>query len=620
MCGIAGWIGAPEVADSILIKMTGAQAHRGPDADGQWHGDGTHLGHRRLSIIDLAGSVQPMASPDGRAVLTFNGEIYNYRELRAELEALGQSFRTSGDTEVLLGAWLAWGEACVERLQGMFAFAIWDRPSRTLFLARDHLGVKPLVYWCRGSTLAFASELKGLRAFPGLPRAVDFAAVSLYLEKQYVPGPYTIWQGVRKLPPGHCLTWRDGQLNERRYWHPRWQPELDLAGSEAVEALDAELRRSVASMLVADVPLGAFLSGGVDSSTVVALMTAVRGRGIDTFDLGFAGGFGSEHAEAEQVARHLGCTHHPLMIEPRDVLAEIDGLHQLYDEPFGDQAALPTLLLARLTRRHVTVVLTGEGADEIFAGYGTYAKRLRELAWCRQLAGRGSPLPALLRCLPGGLRKGRLLGALSRREGERYASMPGQIIAELHRAWFTPAFLAARTVTAAQLASANWRDCDGDDLDRLLWVDTRMWLPDDLLTKVDIATMAASLEARVPYLDHRLVEFAARLKPEHKTGAQGTKVLLKQVAERYLPRELVHRAKSGFTMPLGQWLNQGLAGLLDDCLGEGGLLRRGLINAGPLRRMIAQHRAGRSGRGFRLWTLMMLELWFRRHAPDFRLG
>src|SRR6267378_402388 len=394
MCGLAGYLSPTRFADDVLVGMTTRLAHRGPDADGYYRDGPVALGHRRLSVIDIAGSPQPMSTPDGELTIIFNGEIYNFRELRAALAARGHRLRTAGDTEALLYAYREYGPRMLEHLQGMFAFALWDRAAQRLFIARDHLGVKPLYYQWDGTTLVFASELKGLIAHPAVSREPDLEAIGLYLESQYIPAPKSIYRDVRKLEAGHALVVESGKLAISRYWVPDYSRKLEVDEGEALARLEAELRRSVESMLVADVPLGSFLSGGVDSSVVSALMVDIARRPIDTFTLGFEGESAvSEHAHAERVARHIGAASHVLMLAPSALLSCLEDWVQVFDEPFADPAALPTLLLARLTRKHVTVVLTGEGADEVFAGYGNYRTCLRACArtgYSRRSASRAS--------------------------------------------------------------------------------------------------------------------------------------------------------------------------------------------------------------------------------------
>jgi len=624
MCGIAGYVSDTAQAPAVLAAMTGSLAHRGPDADGFWSSGRAHLGHRRLSVIDIAGSPQPMTSPDGRVAVVFNGEIYNFRELREELARGGWTFRTAGDTEVLLAGWAQWGEALVGHLRGMFAFALWDAARHTLFAARDHLGVKPFHYAWDGETLVFGSELKAVLAHPAVGANLDPAALRLYLECQFIPAPHSVFAGVRKLPPGYTMTLAGGALHLREYWRPRYGDKLALSDREAEDALDGELRASVQGMLVADVPLGAFVSGGIDSGLIAALMTDITGGPIDTFNIGFEGGVAvSEHREAAQVAKHIGSRHHALMLAPDHVLAEFDRWIDVFDEPFADQAALPTMLLSGFARKDVTVVLTGEGADEVFGGYSNYRKRVREERWTRWLGHAASPLPALVKTLPPALRKDRLLRSLGEPLARRYRTIPNVFDVLLHPRLFTPQFLAATrdAPDVGAMAAIAFGEAEGADyMERLLHIDTRLWLPDDLLTKVDRATMTHSLEARVPYLDHRFVEFCGRLEPAQKIRGTQHKHILKRVAERYLPHSIVHRGKQGFVMPLSEWLAGRLAGELDEHLGDGGLGRRGLFRAGVLAGLLAEHRSGRRNHAGRLWALLILERWFRRYAPEWRMG
>ena len=621
MCGITGYLSDDPRARQALPSMTAALAHRGPDADG-FHFDGpVGLGHRRLSVIDLAGSRQPLVSADGAVAVVFNGEIYNFRSLRRELAAAGHVFLTQGDGEVLVHGWKAWGPRMLDRLAGMFAFALWDRGRRELFLARDHLGVKPLYYAWHDGALAFGSELKSLRPFPGLPHAIDLDALGLYLECQYIPAPRSIYRGIRKLQAGHWLSVRDGALATGEFWRPTYAPKHELGEAAAVDELDARLALSVESMLVADVPLGAFVSGGVDSGVVAALATRISGRALDTFNLGFRGsGVGSEHIEADRVARHIGSRHHCLMLAPDDVLPALDSWVDVFDEPFGDQAALPTMLLAQYARREVTVVLTGEGADEVFGGYSNYVKRLREERLTRVLGARGSPFPWLARRLPPRLARDRIVKAASEPRSRRYATIPNIFDSLLRAEYFTPAFAAAARARIADHAEVIYDACDSPDyLDHLLDIDARLWLPDDLLAKVDRATMAYSLEARVPYLDHVLYGWCARLPSSLKVRGNARKRLLKSLALRYLPPDIVHREKQGFMMPLSRWLAHELKADVAHALGPQGLARRGLVRPQALERLVAEHVSGRKNHAMRLWTLLILERWFARYEPDFRL-
>ncbi len=621
MCGIAGYFSYDPRARAALPAMTAALAHRGPDDDGFFFGGHVGLGFRRLAVIDIAGSHQPLVSADGAIAVVFNGELYNVRALRRELTEAGHGFTTRGDGEVLVHGWRQWGPGLLERIAGMFAFALWDRDRGELFLARDHLGVKPLYYAWHDGALAFGSELKALRPFPGLPHALDLDALALYLECQYIPAPRTIYRTIRKLPAGHWLSLRDGKLTEGAYWRPTYVPKRALADEEAVAALERELARSVESMLVADVPLGAFVSGGVDSGVVAAIATKAAGRPLDTFNLGFTGrDVGSEHEEAAHVAKHIGSRHHCLMLAPDDVLPALARWVDVFDEPFGDQAALPTMLLAQYARREVTVVLTGEGADEVFGGYSNYVKRLREERLTRVLGAAGSPVPALVRALPPRLARDRILKAAAEPLARRYTTIPNIFDVLLRGEYFTPAFAAAARARVADCAQAFYDECDSPSyLDHLLHVDARLWLPDDLLAQVDRATMAFSLEARVPYLDHGFYGFCARLDPELKVKGTGRKLLLKRLAERYLPPAIVHREKQGFMMPLERWLAHELKADVERALGADGLARRGLLRPEALRKLVAEHASGRKNHAMRLWVLLVLERWLARYEPDFTL-
>jgi len=600
--------------------MTATLVHRGPDDVGFYYDGPVGLGHRRLSVIDIEGSRQPLVSPDGEIAVVFNGEIYNFRELRRALVAAGETFTTKGDGEVLLHAWRKRGERMLEWLTGMFAFALWDRSRHELFLARDHLGIKPLYYAWHAGSFVFGSEIKALLQFPGLPRTVDLDALALYLECQYIPAPHSIYSTIRKLPAGHWLSVRDGKLQTGSFWKPSYVPKHGLDDATAVSEFDRELGRSVESMLVSDVPLGVFISGGVDSGLVAAKANRVAGP-IDTFNLGFTGdNSGSEHEYAVRVARHIGSRHHCLMLAPDDVLPAVDRWVEVFDEPFGDHAALPTMALAEFARQTVKVVLTGEGADEILGGYDNYFKRLREERITRVLGARGSPIPALLRTLPGRVTRDRILKAILEPLARRYTTIPNIFDSVLRQTYLSKALRQLTHVTLADKAELFFAECDSPSyLDHLLNIDTRLWLADDLLAKVDRATMAHSLEARVPYLDQNLYAWCARLDAGQKVGGGVAKILLKRLAERYLPREIVYRPKQGFTMPLDRWMAHELRADLTMALGPGGLQRRGLIRPQPISRMLAEHFSGTKNHATRLWTLFVLERWFSRYQPEFSL-
>ena len=621
MCGLAGYLSPTAFPEAVLVRMTTRLGHRGPDAEGYYRDGPVALGHRRLSVLDIEGSPQPMSTPDGGLTCIFNGEIYNFAAIREQLAARGHVFHTRGDTEVLLYAYREYGTAMLDHLQGMFTFALWDRAAQRLFIARDHLGVKPLYYHWDGTTLVFGSELKAMIEHPAVSREPDLNALGLYLECQYIPSPKSVYRQVCKLEAGHALLIEDGKLSAWCYWRADYSDKFRFDEAEALARLEAELRRSVESMLVSDVPLGSFLSGGIDSSLVSALMVDITGRPIDTFTLGFHGETAeSEHDHAELVSRHIHSTNHVLMLRESDLLSAFHHWVEAFDEPFGDPAALPTMFLAKLTRQHVTVVLTGEGADEVFSGYGNYRKRVSEERISATLGARYSPLRYLVRLLPARARKDRLLKAIGEPLSRRYVTIPRVFDSELRPELFSDRFLAAQQTDMADYAERFFEECNSRHyIDKLMYVDARLWLPDDLLTKVDRATMAYSLEARVPYLDHRFFEFCARLDPALKQHGRTGKYLLKKLAEKFLPPQIVHRQKQGFMPPLAEWF----MGLLKEetraALSPQGLGKRGLLRTSALQELVQQHYAGRRSHAGRLWALLMLEKWFRRYAPDFEL-
>jgi len=629
MCGLSGFVdmaGTTRDAGEVLRRMNRRLAHRGPDAEGYFQQGPAWLAHRRLSVIDITASTQPMRSADGRHCLVFNGEIYNFRELRQQLQAEGRRFRTAGDTEVTLQAIAQWQDDALARLQGMFAFAAWDADTQTLFAARDHLGVKPFHYFWDGKLFAFASELKALLEHPAISKEIDLDALGLYLECQYIPAPLTIFKHIRKLPAGFALRLANGELKTWQYWHVDYRNKPAWDEAESLSRLDAELRRSVEAMLVADVPLGAFVSGGLDSGVVAAMMTDITAKPIDTFNLGFLHSdksfdtSQSEHQQAAMVANHIGSRHHALMVAPDDILDAFESWVDVFDEPFGDQAALPTMLLSKLTRKEVTVVLTGEGADELFSGYTNYAKRVKEERITSILGHENSPLRPLVSQMPALWQKDRIVKAIGLPLPQRYATIPNLFDRATHPALFSDAFLARQQTHIADYAAAFFDQCNSASyLEKIMHVDMRLWLPDDLLTKVDRATMAYSLEARVPYLDHKFVEFVAQLDPALKQNGKTTKYLLKKLAEKYLPHEIIYRPKQGFVMPLTQWLDGALKPRMEHALSAGGLGKRGLFREGALQRVLREHRTGRSNHAGRLWALTVLELWFAKYAPDFKL-
>jgi len=622
MCGIAGLyhLTTPKPVDPARVeRMCDAMVHRGPDGAGVWTAPGVGLGHRRLSIIDLAGSPQPMHVADGRAVIVFNGEIYNYRELRAELAGLGAVFRTDGDTEVILAAWQQWGPDCLSRLHGMFAFALYDVGQRSLFLARDRLGVKPLFFApLSDGSLAFASELKGLLAHPLLRRELDPLAVEDYLAWGYVPDHRSILKGVHKLPAGHYLLLRHGaRLPEPVRW---WEPSFAERRREKADDLEAELlhhlREAVRSRMVADVPLGAFLSGGVDSSSVVALMAEASQAPVKTCAIGFDVAALDETAHAALVANRFATDHHARTVSPDDFGA-IDQLAAMFDEPFADASALPTWRVCQLARETVTVALSGDGADEALAGYRRQRFHFHEDRLRRVLPGAlRQPLFGTLGALypkadwaPRPLRARTTLLALSEPADAAYARALAVTTPDQRDGLYTSEFRRLRGDYRAEqpLLAAMARAPARSALDRAQYADLTFWLPGDILTKVDRTSMAVSLEAREPLLDHRLIEFAARLPERLRVrGAQG-KWLMKQAMRRYVPDEILFRPKQGFVLPIAQWLRGPLAPAARGIAGSSVLGRTGWLDPQRIAALADAHIAGRSDHSRLLWQLLMLD-------------
>jgi len=622
MCGIAGifHLSTPKPVDPLRVeRMCDAMAHRGPDGAGVWTAPGVGLGHRRLSIIDLAGSPQPMASTDGAAMLVFNGEIYNYRELREELKGAGAEFHTDGDSEVILAAWQKWGPDCVTRLHGMFAFAIYDQRERTLFLARDRLGVKPLFYApLSDGSLVFASELKGLLAHPLLRREIDPLAIEDYLTWGYVPDHRSILQGVNKLPAGHTLLLRhDAPLPApSQYWDVSFAERRKGRAADLEAELLHLMRQAVTSRMVSDVPLGAFLSGGVDSSAVVALMAEASREPVKTCSIGFDVAAADESTYAEQIARKFATDHRARTVSPDD-FEHLDALVGMFDEPFADASALPTWRVCQLARETVTVALSGDGADEAFAGYRRQVfqhgeDRVRSLL---PQALRGPVFGGLGAIYPKAdwaprpLRAKTTLLALAGTSEEGYSRAVSIIPPELRQTLYSPEFLRLRgDYRAEQPFEETMRKAQArSGLDRAQYADLKFWLPGDILTKVDRTSMAVSLEAREPLLDHRLIEFAASL-PEHLRVRRGEgKWLLKKTMQRYLPDDILYRPKQGFVTPIAQWFRGPLAEQARAIASSDALVRTGWFDGKRLAVMADAHISGRSDHGRLLWQLVMLD-------------
>ncbi|MFH1537906.1 MAG: asparagine synthase (glutamine-hydrolyzing) [bacterium] len=653
MCGIAGFLDPRQridtkVIDDVVAGMANTLVHRGPDDNGAWADaeTGIALGHRRLSIIDLSPTGhQPMHSEHDHYVIVFNGEIYNFQDLRIELEGLGHNFRGHSDTEIMLAAFEQWGpEKALARFVGMFAFALWDRKERILYLARDRIGEKPLYYGWMGGIFLFGSELKALRAHPEWRGEIDRGALALYMRLDRVPSPYSIYKGIRKLMPGTmlALTMRDAVSGHEPHPEPYWSAmaavEKGIAdpfpGSEAdaIEQLDTLLKNTIRKEIVADVPVGVFLSGGVDSSAVAALMQTQSTRSIRTFTIGFREASFNEAEYAKAVAKHLGAEHTELYVSPEDSMAVIRDLPTLYDEPFADSSQIPTYLVSKMARRHVTVCLSGDGGDELFGGYDHYS--LGRKIW---QATRRLPKPAraalakvflalsprsweagfrlLDPVVPARLREKRL-AARSRKIFEIMATEHPETMYHImasHWGESDRAVIGAAE-PATVLTDSNYWIKLPDIAQTLMYLDLMTYLPDDLLVKVDRASMGVSLETRAPFMDHRIVEFAWRIPLSMKLRNGEGKWLLRRVLYKYIPRELIERPKAGFMVPVGLWIRGPLREWAEALLDETRLKNEGYLNPGPVRRKWEEHLSGRLDWNTYLWDVLMFQAWLEKNT------
>ncbi|HTS71837.1 MAG TPA: asparagine synthase (glutamine-hydrolyzing) [Terriglobia bacterium] len=617
MCGICGVynFGTGEPADPGALKSaTDAMAHRGPDDEG-FHLDGPlGLGNRRLSIIDLPGGHQPIANEDESVWITFNGEIYNYRDLRPDLMGRGHRFRTNSDTETILHLYEEYDLKFLDQLRGMFAIAIWDGRKGRLLLARDRLGVKPLFYSLQPGRLAFASELRALRELLPRPPETDPQSIYDFFGFRYIPAPRTFYRGVEKLLPGHYMVADSRGARTHAYWDIPEEEETSLPPKEIAAEVVAQLRESVKLRLIADVPLGVFLSGGTDSSAVVALMAGLGARPLRTFSVGFEESEYSELPFAREVARRYSTEHHELIVKPEHLRDELPRLVAFRNEPIAEPTDVALYLISRLAAQSVKVVLAGEGGDELFAGYPKYA--------ADRLAGLVSTLPpqvtrTLIRMLPFHQRRIKIaLEALSiRDEAERSATWFASFSREEREVLFAPEFLAQVDPSHPARVFETYlnRGKGRSPLKRLLYADLKVWLPDNLLQRGDLMTMAASIEERVPFLDHRLVEIAARLPSRLLTRGFRTKALLKDALRAYVPKEVLFRRKVGFTVPVRDWFRKPLRALVEDLVLSPEARTRGYFNAANMERFIREHVEGIRDRQKQLWALINFELWCR-HA------
>lgn len=624
MCGIVGFVnkdGRPAERE-VLEAMNRAIIHRGPDDDGFYLSGNVGLAMRRLSIIDLASGKQPIHNADRTKWIVFNGEIYNYQELRRGLEERGHEFYTRSDTEAIIHLYDEYGPQCLEHLRGMFAYAIWDESDRSLFIARDRVGKKPLLYSHQANgDLIFGSEFAALLKHPAITREVDYEAIDSYMSYLCVPAPQTAFRQIRKLEPGHWLRWKDGRVETARYWLPDFSKKIKITEAEAIEETTRILRESTRLRMISEVPLGAFLSGGVDSSIVVALMAQESAVPVKTFSIGFEEQDFSELKYAKRVAEHVGAEYHEFIVRP-NALEVLPTLVEHYGEPYADSSAIPTYYVAQETRQHVTVALNGDGGDESFAGYERYvAMKIAEKYHRLPRALRKALIEAPANLLPTSELKRsrfrdakRFLQAANLPGTERYFRWMSTFNRDAKRDLYTDDFAAAVSgrdpvsLLDEWFAAAN----GSGTLDATLLADQMTYLPNDLLVKVDIASMANSLEARSPFLDHKLIEFAASLPESMKMRRFETKSLLKKVAARLVPKEVIYRRKMGFGVPVGKWFRGEMKDFVGDVLLSPSSLNRGIVRPEMIERYVGEHTRGERDHAFQIWSLLMLELWFRR--------
>ncbi|MCP3178128.1 asparagine synthase (glutamine-hydrolyzing) [Desulfuromonas sp. KJ2020] len=624
MCGIFGIV-SPGIDQGFLERATTTLAHRGPDDAGYYRDDHIGLGHRRLSIIDLSGGHQPIFNEDRTRAIICNGEIYNHEEIRERLLALGHRFSTRSDTEVVLHAYEEWGEDCVSQLRGMFAFAVWDGTSRTLFLGRDRLGIKPLFYSDRGRGFSFASEMKAILADESVPREIDELALAAYFNLSYIPGELTIYRGIRKLLPGHTLTLRDGKATIRKYWDLYPSPDYGKSEATFIAGFMDLLQEAVRIRLMSEVPLGAFLSGGVDSSTVVALMSQAPTAPVNTFCMGFGGdvgGYLDERGYARQVATRYGAQHREFEVQP-EASGLVETIVRAFDEPFADDSVIPSYFVCKIARENVTVALSGLGGDEVFAGYERHL---------------GFALSSKYAHLPGFLREGMvrpLVERLSERAdghytvnhmkrfvrgaglppGERYFGFLNKMNPSLRDSFFTdrPRFVqhldGCRDLVLGHFHSSNV-DGPTDSLNRVLYCDLKTYLPEDILALTDRLSMHHALEVRVPFLDHKFLEYCSTIPPDLKMKWMRKKYLLKKAARPYLPAEVIDHRKQGFVGPMTRWLKNELKPFVLETLSPRNLGRHDLIDQSTVRRVLDEHFSGREIHDTLIWSMVIFQTWF----------
>ena len=620
ICGIYNYHSHQPVNQQTLEAMLQVIEHRGPDDEGVHIDQDVGLGFRRLSIIDLAGGHQPMFNEDGTIGVIFNGEIYNFKQVRQQLEERGHTFSTTSDTEVIVHLYEDHGDDCVNHLQGMFGFAVWDSVKRRLLVARDRLGIKPLYYTTAGDQLVFGSEIKPILQHPHVQAQANLEALSAFLSLKYVPSPYTMFDGIHALPPGHLLICEpDKGVSVRQYWDLSFNPPQNGSINEEsyVEQLERILRETVEMHLVSDVPFGAFLSGGIDSSTIVALMSQVLNEPVKTFSVGFegAGEAVSELPFAHMVAKQYGTDHYDIFISPQDFIDLTPKVIWHLDQPIADDACLANFMVAKLASQHVKMVLTGEGGDELFAGYARYAGEQFSPIFKRIPAPVRSAMLSMSGMLPGMRRQKLALYALCQQdEVTRLLNWFPLFNSDMKAALVSDSFSreVQRDIARESFAAMLERTNATTALNRMLYVDTKYWLVDDLLARGDKTSMGTSLEARVPFLDHKVVEFAASVPPSLKLKGLQRKYLLKQVSRKLLPDAIIDRKKKGFPIPIPIWIRNEARPFVRDVLSHDAISRRGLFNVAAVEKLLQEHETGFADHGSLIWSLLSIELWYQQ--------
>jgi len=614
MCGIAGIIDQQNPVPRDLIKqMTDSLTHRGPDDEGFYIEGGIGMGHRRLSIIDLDTGGQPICNEDKTIRVIFNGEIYNYRELTKQLQETGHKFGTRADTETIVHLYEEYGDDCVLHLRGMFAFALWDDRKKRLLIARDRVGKKPVVYYHRPGRFVFASEIKSILCDRSIDRTVSNNAIDKYLTFGYIPSPDSVYKEIKKLLPGHILVYEDDKITTKRYWDIEYSADGPSTEEEALPEIEKTLLEATRMRMISDVPLGAFLSGGVDSSLVVGLMSRISDQKVKTFSIGFEEDDYSEIKYARMVAGHLDTEHYEEILKP-DIFEVLEILLEQYDEPFADSSMIPTFLVSRMARKNVTVALSGDGGDEIFAGYNRYtrlnlARRLDLIPGLRRVASIGSKSPLVPAPVK---RKLNILATHgSRRQLELSSIITEKIRSSLYTSEFSENIDVARQSRPTRLYLSK-----PERLNKWLYSDLHAFLPEDILVKVDRASMATSLETRAPFLDHKVIELMATIPEKLKTRGNTGKYLLKKLAEKYVPHEVIYRSKMGFMIPAAHWFRDSLRNEIEDKLLAPNSLTSKFVRHEAVSGMLREHVSGAYDHSPALFALFYLELWMRKFAPN----